>query len=44
MTPGQDTDQIGVGVGYSAGAISASLNYGNMISTVRTVARSMATA
>jgi outer membrane protein OmpU len=28
ITPGQDTDQIGVGVGYTTGAISASLNYG----------------
>ena len=28
VTPGQDTDQIGVGIGYTTGAISASLNYG----------------
>ncbi|SEK32926.1 porin [Jannaschia helgolandensis] len=28
ITPGQDTDQIGVGIGYTTGAISASLNYG----------------
>jgi outer membrane protein OmpU len=28
IIPGQDTDQIGVGVGYTTGAISASLNYG----------------
>lgn len=28
ITNGFDTDHIGVGVGYSAGAISASLNYG----------------
>ncbi|SFJ80105.1 porin [Jannaschia pohangensis] len=28
LTPGFDTDHIGVGVGYSSGAISAHLNYG----------------
>ena len=28
VTPGADVEHVGVGVGYSAGAISASLNYG----------------
>ncbi|SDY31307.1 outer membrane protein OmpU [Jannaschia faecimaris] len=28
LTPGNDVDHIGVGVGYTTGAISASLNYG----------------
>ncbi|WP_179378149.1 porin [Jannaschia marina] len=28
VTDGEDTDHIGVGIGYTSGAISASLNYG----------------